>query len=402
MTSIQNVFSFCSQQTYPATIVASPLPSANIWAESIQCFTQAFPAAEDPSIHSLDTALSSLSLSATTPTPLPICASLMPAVAPPTLSRRISLRSQDIDLSFALDCSTTPKTYIPTSYPIIFLPRDQEKPSFISPQEKRTLKVKTLEFTRRHRAPWLKEGRLKEFSHEISLAALQLTDGFIASSLGKKALEITQIYLNHTQGHHISPHDHLKSLAPDIMKASCLGQSFAMIVAYSKVETLDAKSLLDAMNKAHVLFFQLTEQTSYNMLLRFRYTSEGAFSVGFIEAVQKKVMATIEEASGWKYKGIKTFDTFKAGYLQEISEALTKTEDSIVEIGLFQEGNQGHSMLSFLTKETALYDSALGFAHFGSRQAFVSDIQRLFINFINRRSGRNYLRAVSLTFFSKT
>ena len=88
-------------------------------------------------------------------------------------------------------------------------------------------------------------------------------------------------------------------------------------------------------------------------------------------------MEVIEERSGWKGKAVKRFDLSKEDDENEIF-ALSWAKNSLVEIGCYYSTGKGdHSILVFLTKEIALYDSEIGFARYLTQEAFVSDFQKL-------------------------
>jgi hypothetical protein len=325
----------------------------------------------------------------------------LPDAAPLTLSRSISTNMPDAapfasSLKKPSDLMSDMLVY--ALYPTMYLPVEPKSEYSYSPHGTKKLKTQALVNKRITSAPWMKVGRLLEFPHAVVIETLQITDGFIKCSLGKKALEIAGHFFKHRQEQSTTTYEHLKKLATDL-KGTCLGQSMAMIIAYAKVEEVNAVKLLDTINKTHVLFFQLVEQMSYESnrpTLRYR---DGTFSVGFIEIIQNKSMATVEEISGLKYKGTKIFDLNRRGSIAEITDLFLKTPNSLVEIGLYHNLGVGdHSMLAFLTKESAIYDSALGFAHFSTREGMVNDMKRLIFS---KQASARCLRAVTLQFFSK-
>jgi hypothetical protein len=321
------------------------------------------------------------------------------APLPPTLARKTSLKSKEIIESAAPRSPLRQDCLVPIVtlfYPApLFVFQNLDMPSYISPSQQRIPKCKTLEHTRISDASWMKKGRLTEFCLHPEDSILELTDGFLNSSLGKKALEIAEIFCIHEERVITNIKNYLKSLSASHSNGTCLGQSYSMIIAYSKVQTTNAKKLFDVLNRAHVLFFQLVENFSFT-----KEPSDLHGTPPLIEAVHKKTMEVVEDASSWKYKGIKFLSLLKDSYsyIREIEDVLAKTE-GLVEIGLFCfDGSQNHSILGFLTKEIAVYDSSLGMAHYHFREDLISDIQRL----VKERILRSKLFAVSLTIFSKT
>lgn len=280
-------------------------------------------------------------------------------------------------------------------YPVILTPKESEKPFYLDSQDLRTLKKEVLKSKRENTAPWMIQGRLIEFPHSVRTEFHEVTDGFIESDLGKKALDIAELFFQHVKKKPFSATRLLVELGWRFANGCCLGQSYALVIAYSKVEVLDPKKLFELINKAHVFFFQITE-----FLSRQKVPTDSTFSLHVIEPIQQKIMEVIEERSGWKGKAVKLFDLSKEDDEDEIFALLRVAKNSLVEIGCYYSTGKGdHSILVFLTKEIALYDSEIGFARYLAQEAFVSDFQ----NYVAARKQRkNKLSKLSLTFFCKT
>lgn len=346
----------------------------------------------------LDSAFQSLSISAP-------CTSQLDHFAPAVLSRTASddtLPGMAVEI---VETSPRDKQKLQSQftlseyYPVTFTAKDPSKTLCLRPQEERMLKAQKLGEQRKKYACWMIKGRLIEFPYAADVLP-KLSEGFLNSTLGKKALEIAKLFLEQTSSLAVSATDHLKEVETRFTEGTCLGQSYALVIAYSKIEELEPKKLFETLNTTYVLFFQLLEYMNYKEDKPNFYYKEGVFSLNMLAPVQQKAVEVVVEKSGWKYKGLCAFDLLKKESEKEFIERLDSAKDSLVEIGFYhKKRGSDHSILAFFTKKVAVYDAYAGFAHYDSNRALVSDVQNLINKF---KILKNPLRAISLQVFSKT
>lgn len=156
----------------------------------------------------------------------------------------------------------------------------------------------------------------------------------------------------------------------------CYGEATSVIIARKLYPQIAAAELIKKVDPITVLFFQalaillpIAEKTK---------TSSHNNEEGFFQKYKQKEQAMIEELSGLKMLSSQKFNADVVGFetsLKKEIEALVLDEKiSAIRLSFDYRSGDGHTMALLFKPECALYDAALGFYSFSSRQALFEDL----------------------------
>lgn len=218
------------------------------------------------------------------------------------------------------------------------------------------------EIAQMRRAPWMANGKIIEIAEPVRVkidAKLLEKRGF-DKTLRKAALLYQR---NHNISHEAFQQRIVPLFGKRLQKGTCLGQSYARIVAFAKGR---------AIRKTDVVFFQLLELLSNRPMPR---EEQGkGFVIPECPDVHKLSIKALKKMSACKATPIQMFDLREKGSVERVQDVLLTEKDALVEVGLCYKRGGNHSMLSYLFEKTCTFDSQIGTCEFSSRKGFVTDI----------------------------
>jgi hypothetical protein len=247
-------------------------------------------------------------------------------------------------------------------------------PSFdsISARKERTQK----EFqSYKSKFPWIEKGELIE--KPIPFQLIEVTGKFLETRLGKQALIAAEIYLKEEESS-LTPIEYLTGTK--FVEGSCLGQSFAFMVAFMQLENGAKGSLKDLIKTDHIRFFHQLELLNGNEHIASFLPSK----VRIVDILCNTKIEAIKLRELRKLSGLTRDAKYKIAYLETDAEAqmraiFSNPRITAFEIGLINnEPGDGHSIVALFGKDVFLYDSITGLIKETSREGFIHDVFNYF------------------------
>ena len=207
--------------------------------------------------------------------------------------------------------------------------------------------------------PGMKKGRLIEMPLKPCSEKMLADEDFLKTKLGKKAVACAQIYLHKKQ---IQNKTASQLLLEQENGGTCLGESYALLIAYSKLKTekKEVSELLKIMKKIHVIFFQLLEDLADIERI---YTGNSITDILQEKMIDKCGLKKVRQFSSFQQVSKELFTMNEKGAFKRMVTVLSKQKDKIIEIGLYWE-KEAHSVLAVFTEDFLFYDNILGLGVF--------------------------------------
>jgi hypothetical protein len=258
-------------------------------------------------------------------------------------------------------------------------------------------KVQTRQINLSLDSEWMLRGKMLDCP--ISFRKCEITEDFLATDLGKKALFAAEVSLKEKSSP-MAAKDKLLNMT--FTGGTCKGQSYAIMVAFMKQQKDTDTTLFEVIQQKQVIFFQAVEKLrNVQRHEALALDASVKLSITCNRTVEKISLDTLEELSGLQRVVQGLFDLFEENCKEKVEKLIDAPELRAIQLSLYKEKpGSAHSIVALVGRNILLYDSRreAGLYKYSEKEDLTAD---LFTYFSKLKTEENPLRYILVNGFAQ-